>query len=73
MMSSALIEQDPANLNRGPINRGSIDRMVTSGGPPDPLILIILVILDALWVHQALGDMLSIIVSYSHFRKRSVA
>ena len=48
--------------------------MVTSWGlPPDPVKQIILIILGALWVYQALGDMLSIIVSNSHFGKRSAA
>ena len=52
-------------------NRGSINRMVTSGRPvPDPLKLIILIILGALWVYRSLGDMLSIVVSNSHFGTR---
>ena len=42
--------------------------MVTSGGPSvDPSKLTNLIILGALGVYQALGDMLSIIVSNSHF------
>ena len=49
-----------------------ISRMVTSGGPPlDPSKLHILIILGALWVYRALGDMLSIIVSNSLFGRRS--
>ena len=48
--------------------------MVTSRGLPlDALKLIISIILEALWVCWALGDMLSIMESNSHFRKRSVA
>ena len=48
--------------------------MVTSGRPLlGSLKLIILIILGALWVYRALGDMLSIIVSNSHFGKRSAA
>ena len=35
--------------------------------------LIILIIFEAFWVHQADGDMLSIIVSNSHSGKRSAA
>ena len=33
----------------------------------------VLIILGALWVYRAFGDMLSIIVSNSHFAKRSAA
>ena len=45
--------------------------MVTLRGPPlDPSKHIILIILGALWVYGALGDILSSIMSNSHFRKR---
>ena len=48
--------------------------MVTPRGPSlDPLKLIILIVLGALWVYQTLGDMLAIIVSNSHFGKRYIA
>ena len=51
-----------------------INRTITPGGSSlDPLKLIILIILGALWVHQTLGDMLNIIVSNSHFGKRPTA
>ena len=46
--------------------------MVTSGGLPlDPSKLIIFITLGSLWVHEALQDMLTSIVSNSHFGKRS--
>ena len=45
--------------------------MVISGGLAlDPSKLINLIILGPLWVHEALGDMLTSIVSSSHFEKR---
>ena len=45
--------------------------MVTSGGPAlDPSKLMNFIILGSLWVHEALGDMLTSIVSNSHFGKR---
>ena len=48
--------------------------MVTTGESPlDPFKLITLIILGAIWVYQALGDMLSIIVSNSDFGKRTAA
>ena len=58
----------PSSFNKGPINRVPNNRMVTSGDPAlDPSKLIILIILKGFWVYQALGDMLSITVSNSHF------
>ena len=39
----------------------------------DPFKLIISIILGALWVYRALADMLTIIVSNSHFGKRPAA
>ena len=70
----ASIGQDPPSFDRGPINRGAINRMVTSGGLSlEPLKHIILIILGALWVYQPLGDMPSIIVSNLHFGKLSAA
>ncbi len=50
---------------------GAITGMVTPRGRPlDTSKLIILIILEALWVHEALGDMLTSIVSNSHFGNR---
>ena len=58
---------------RSPIN-GPIKGMVTPGERTlDTSRLIILIILGALWVYQALGDILTNIVSNSHFAKPSVA
>ena len=51
-----------------------IKEMVTPGGPfLDPSKLNDVLALVALWVNGALGDILSSIVSNSHFRKRPVA
>mgnify|MGYP000267374036 CR=1 FL=1 len=48
--------------------------MVTPGGHLlDPSKLTILIIFDPLWVCGALGDMLTNIVSNSHFGKRPTA
>ena len=48
--------------------------MVTSGGSLlGPSKLINLIILGSLWVHEALGGMLTSIVSNSHFGKHSAA
>ena len=43
------------------------------GFPLVSLKLIILIVLGAFWVYQALGDMITIVVSNSHFGKRSAA
>ena len=43
------------------------------GDRPDPSKLIIFIILTALWDYRALGDILTSIVSNSHFGKRSIA
>ena len=48
--------------------------MVTPRGPPlDPSKLLILVIFEPLWVYRAVGDILTSIVSNSHFAKRPAA
>ena len=61
-----VIGQHPPSFNKGPISRDPMNKMVTFGGPTlDPLNLIILIILGALWVHQAHGDMLSTNVKFS--------
>ena len=66
-----LIGQDPPTFNRAPINKGPINCMSPPGTPPRLLKLIILIILGTVWVYRALGDMLRIVVSNSHFGKRS--
>ena len=44
--------------------------MFTFSDPPQPLKLLILIILGAFWMYQTLLDMLNTNVSNSHFGKR---
>ena len=63
-------------LNRAFINgliKGSIKGMVSPGDRPRPSKLFYFFISDSLWVYVALGNILSSIVSNSHFGKRPVA
>ena len=67
-MPSELYHQGGVRIKR------PIKGMVTPGGfSLDLSKLIISIILHALWVWEALGDILTSIVSNSHFGKRSVA
>ena len=69
----ALVGLDPPSFNRRLFIGVLLIGCPLQGSLLDHLKLIIWIILTALWVYRAHGDMLSIIVSNSHFGKRSAA
>ena len=63
----------PFGLLGSPINRGPNNRMFTFSDPPQPLKTFYWINLETFWVYQGLLDMLTTIVSNSHFGKRPIA